>query len=86
MYPFGASHRFAGFALWRKIVRRILNVGQCGFDHSQISQTLAETASAKVDAAPTAATALQALGDRAFDLILVNRILDGDGSSGVEFI
>jgi two-component system chemotaxis response regulator CheY len=66
--------------------KRVLSVGQCGFDHGQISATLGEQFAAEVVRADGEAEALRRLRDEAFDLILVNRIFDADGASGIDFI
>ena len=59
-----------------------MSVGQCGFDHSSISRYLTEEFAATVDAADTRFEALQALERQPYHLVLVNRVLDSDGSSG----
>jgi hypothetical protein len=62
--------------------RRVLSVGQCGFDNSSISQFLASEFSATVDPVDSRFEALQALERQGYDLVLVNRVLDSDGSPG----
>ncbi len=66
--------------------KRVLSVGQCGADHGSISRTLQRAFGAEVVAAHSAAGALAALRRESFALVLVNRILDADGSSGLELI
>jgi CheY-like chemotaxis protein len=63
--------------------RRVLSVGQCFADHSAIARTLQKHFQADVVPAATAAEALDCLRRDLFDLVLVNRVLDGDGSSGL---
>ena len=65
---------------------RILDVGQCGFDHVAISGFLQHIVSADVDAAGTAAETETLLQQNEYNLVLVNRILDRDGSSGIDLI
>jgi DNA-binding response OmpR family regulator len=65
---------------------RILDVGQCGFDHSSVARHLARTYGAEVSAADTKGQAMTSLRAGEFDLVLVNRVLDGDGSSGLDVI
>lgn len=65
---------------------RILNVGQCGFDHGSISRYLHQNLGARVEAAETSADALEVLRSEAFDLVLVNRIGDHDGQPGLDLI
>lgn len=66
--------------------QRILDVGQCDLDHGNIGGLLRRQFSAEVERAHTVAEALQALSARSFDLVLVNRIFDQTGESGLDFI
>lgn len=65
---------------------RVLSVGQCGLDHGSISRMLRQSAGAEVEAADTFPEAVGALRGGSFDLVLVNRISDYDGSSGLDLI
>lgn len=65
---------------------RVLSVGQCGLDQPQIARFLAQQFRAEVHGAGDAVEALEALRRSAFHLVLVNRVLDRDGSSGLELI
>jgi len=62
--------------------KRVLSVGQCFADHSGISDVLRTAFGAKVVSADTQDGALDLLRQGAFALVLVNRLLDTDGSSG----
>jgi CheY-like chemotaxis protein len=66
--------------------KRILSVGQCAADHSRISQTIQERFKAEVLGADDLDEAVTRLRKEAFDLVLVNRVLDADGSSGLDVI
>jgi CheY-like chemotaxis protein len=66
--------------------KRVLSVGQCFADHGAIARTLQKHFQAEVVPAATAPEALAALRQHPFDLVLVNRILDGDGTSGVDIV
>lgn len=66
--------------------RRILSVGQCLMDHGAIERTLQQWFTVEVAGAATAHEALQRLDQERFDLILVNRVFDADGGSGLELI
>src|ERR1700730_1947792 len=66
--------------------KRVLSVGQCAADHGSISWALQRAFGAQTSAAETAEEALAELRQRSFDLVLVNRIFDSDGSSGLELI
>lgn len=66
---------------------RVLSVGQCGYDHSQISGHLRRTFGAEVVATHSHAEAIATIRDGGpYDLVLVNRVGDRDGASGVELI
>src|SRR5260370_11973105 len=67
-------------------VRRILSIGQCGADYSRFTRAFREHFNAEVVSADDEAEASQLLQEGPFDLILVNRVLDSSGSSGVEII
>lgn len=67
--------------------KRVLSIGQCGFDHGSISATLKKQFGAEVvglDDYDDAARWLKSNG--AADLILVNRKLDADGGDGLAVI
>lgn len=67
--------------------RRILNVGQCGFDHSNISRYLSRGFDAEVARADDFEEAVTKLRNGGhFDLVLVNRVTDSDGSMGLDLI
>lgn len=65
---------------------RILSVGQCGYDHGRISRYLRDTFGAETVRADSADEALEALRRGAYGLVLVNRLLDEDGSSGLDLL
>ena len=64
----------------------ILSVGQCGFDGPRIASLLKNSLGAEVDSAGTYSEAEAALNQKQYDLVLVNRILFDDGTSGLELI
>lgn len=66
--------------------KRVLSIGQCGADHASISSTLRRNFDAEVVAASSAQAALERLRREAFALVLVNRVFDADGSSGLDLI
>jgi CheY-like chemotaxis protein len=65
--------------------KRVLSVGQCGPDHGAIAWAL-RPLGADVTPAATRDQALERLRAETFDLVLVNRVFDADGDSGVELI
>ena len=65
---------------------RVLSVGQCSFDHVSISRALEHAFDVRVQDAVARDDALETLRSEPFDLVLVNRIIDRDGSSGLDLI
>jgi CheY-like chemotaxis protein len=66
--------------------KRVLNVGQCFADQGSISRTLRKAFDVEVISSDTIADAVSKLRQESFALVLVNRILDADGSHGLELI
>jgi len=66
-------------------VLKVLDVGQCDPDHSAIRRTL-EGMGAIVVRAHTAQDAKRELAAGDVALVLVNRVLDADGSDGVALL
>jgi CheY-like chemotaxis protein len=66
--------------------KHVLSVGQCFADHSSLVHALERHFQAEVVSAATADEAMTALRERAFDLVLVNRVLDADGSAGLDIV
>jgi DNA-binding NarL/FixJ family response regulator len=62
--------------------KRVLDVGQCGPDHSSISRLLRTHFDVEIVPAALPADALDQLRDGKFDLVLINRKLDADYSDG----
>ncbi len=65
---------------------RILSVGQCGFDQFGISRKLKSAFGAEVASVDTTVEALAMIRDQRFDLVLINRVFDADGGSGLDLI
>lgn len=66
--------------------KRVLSIGQCGADHASLSHLLSSKFSAEVQRCRDLSEALTHLQADSFDLVLVNRILDADGSLGLNII
>ncbi len=66
--------------------KRVLSIGQCGADHGAIARTLHRQFAADVVPAEDWDDALPHLRHEPFDLVLVNRLLDVNGSAGLEII
>lgn len=67
-------------------MKTILDVGQCGYDGPRMTQILQAKAGVRVDTADTLDEAAERLTGHKYDLVLVNRLLAVDGSSGLELI
>lgn len=68
------------------MAKRVLSVGQCMADHMAISGFLKRQFGAEVETADTADEAMSTLHNGPFDLVLVNRIFDADGGSGLDLV
>ena len=64
------------------MTKRVLNIGQCALDHSNISELLNQNFSVTIDAAATHDAAITLVTQNEYDLILVNRLYDSNGSPG----
>lgn len=66
--------------------RRVLGVGNCGPDHGSLQRLLETKFGATLDGANTAEEARQAVAKHDYRLVVVNRVFDWDGASGLELI
>ena len=66
--------------------RRILSVGQCFADQMSLSAYFADRFRIRIDEADGPEDARAALGSTDYSLVLVNRLMDRDGSSGLDLI
>jgi CheY-like chemotaxis protein len=66
--------------------KRVLDVGNCNRDHGAIRALIETNFDAQVVRAHTGRDAATELQQGAFHLVLVNRLLDRDGSDGLEVI
>lgn len=67
--------------------KRVLSIGQCGFDHASISATFQRHFAAVVEPVDDYAEAAEWIEREGLpDLVLVNRKLDADGGDGLEVI
>jgi DNA-binding NtrC family response regulator len=65
---------------------RILSIGQCGVDHAAISRLFRDEFGLAVDGADSLTDAEELFGSNIYALVLVNRVLDADGSSGISVL
>ena len=65
---------------------RILDVGQCGFDGPRMEALWRDKLGAHVDNSSDGSDAARRIKHHKYDLILVNRVLADDGSSGLAVI
>ena len=66
--------------------RKVLDVGQCNADNSRISLLLQKHFGAQVDRSHSLDEAVKAATSTAYDLILINRLLDANGSAGMDVL
>lgn len=67
-------------------IKKVLSLGQCAADHASLAGLLSRHFNAQVDEADTFAEAESQLRDSHYDLVLVNRVLDRNGTEGLDFI
>ena len=67
-------------------MKKVLSVGQCFADHGALRRTFHKHFKAEVVGADSAEEALELLRDEPFSLVLVNRVLDADGTSGIDVL
>src|SRR5207237_9165055 len=67
-------------------MKKVLSLGQCAADEWSIARMLRTNFEVEVIAADRFADAESHLRQGGIDLVLVNRVLDRDGSSGLDFI
>jgi DNA-binding NarL/FixJ family response regulator len=68
------------------MTKRVLDVGNCDLDHSQIRSLVEGQFDARVVRCHGAGDALAELRSKPADLVIVNRILDRDQSQGLDII
>lgn len=66
--------------------KRVLSIGNCNYDHGNISKALKKHFDVELDAADSSEAATDAIRENHYDLILVNRLFDANGESGIELI
>lgn len=66
--------------------RKLLDVGQCDADHYRISTTLSRNFDIEIQRAHSHDEAIKLALETPFDLILINRLLDADGSSAMDVL
>lgn len=66
--------------------KHVLDVGNCSFDHSNLKRLIESNFDATVSRAHGPADAITSLRGGEFDLVLVNRVMNRDGSDGLGLI
>ncbi|MDB4793087.1 response regulator [bacterium] len=66
--------------------KKVLDVGNCNPDHGSLTHLLQSNFDVDVSRTHGMRDTLELLQTDEFDLILVNRLMDRDGSSGLEII
>jgi CheY-like chemotaxis protein len=65
---------------------KILDVGQCGFDGPRMAALWQDELGATVDRVDSGGEAAARIARGKYDVVLVNRLLAADGSSGLDVI
>lgn len=65
---------------------KILSVGQCLIDQRSLTRWLTTTFDAEILSVDTGQEVLDCLSLGEYDLVLINRIADADGASGIDLI
>lgn len=68
------------------MTKLVLDVGQCGPDHSSICRLLDKNFEVEIHQAHSGDDAMKLAQIHSFDLILINRILDADHSPGINVL
>ena len=68
------------------MTKQLLDVGNCDPDHSSIRQMLESHFDVQVTRAYGLPDALRSMRSQSYDLVTVNRLMDHDGSEGLEII
>ncbi|MGE0756738.1 MAG: response regulator, partial [Pirellulaceae bacterium] len=68
------------------MTKRVLDVGNCDYDHGRIRRLIESSFQAQVVRCHGASDALAELQRQPADLVLVNRILDLDQTEGLSII
>ncbi len=66
--------------------KRVLDVGNCNPDHAVIRRMLESGFRVTIDRAHVLDDTLDALRKTHYDLVLINRILDRDGTKGLDVV
>jgi len=67
-------------------MKNVLDVGNCGFDHQNLQRVLSEHWEVELKRTTTLNEAIRELDSCSYDLVVVNRILEGDGASGMDLV
>ena len=66
--------------------RKVLDIGQCNADNYRITNLLEQHFDVQVDRSHSLTHAIEAASSTDYDLILINRLLDADGSAGMDVL
>lgn len=68
------------------MTKQVLDVGQCTPDHLMLSRLIENRFDASVSQASSQQQAIEMASKKSYDLILINRIMDADGSEGLSLL
>jgi CheY-like chemotaxis protein len=65
---------------------QVLDIGQCHLDRGSIRRMIERAFDAQVTDAESGEQAMSLVSENRYDLVLINRLLDRDRSSGIELL
>lgn len=68
------------------MARRVLDVGNCGYDHGQLREAIVKHFDVQLERAAGAEEAIGRLREGRYDLVLVNRLFAGGSGDGIGLI
>ena len=68
------------------MAKRVLDVGNCDPDHGGITALLQANFNVEIDRAHGFSDALEAIRREPYDLVTINRLMDRDGTPGMDII
>lgn len=68
------------------MVKKTLVVGNCNYDGPRLVHLIESNFKAKAEEAKTIKKAIKLIKSKKYDLIIVNRIIDGDRQPGLELV
>lgn len=68
------------------MTQRVLSVGNCAYDQSNLQRVLKQHFRVEIDSADDAVSARKMINENDYNIVLINRVFDSNNESGIEFI